>query len=236
MDKNRLAVITGGSRGIGYAIAHGLAVEGYDLVLMSRSAANLIKARTTLSEQFPGITVSIEQVDMGDKQALRASADRILAASDHVDVLVNNAGAFIPGSVLTEPDGTLEEMMSINVYSAYYLTRYLFDAVKACDGYIFNMCSIASITEYPNGGAYGISKFAMLGWSKNLREECKTTGVRVSAVLPGATWTDSWKESGLPQERFVRSEDIAAQVVTAVKMSPGAVVEEIVIRPQVGDV
>jgi short-subunit dehydrogenase len=106
-------------------------------------------------------------------------------------------------------------------------------AAKA--GHIFNLCSVASLAAYPGGGAYSISKFALLGFSKNLRNELKEHGIKVTAVIPGAAYTDSWKSSGISEERFMQAADIAKMVYAASQLSPQAAVEEIVMRPQLGD-
>ena len=154
-----------------------------------------------------------------------------------LDVLVNNAGFFTPGLVTEEPDGALESMINSNVYSAYYTTRGLVGLMKANKaGHIFNMCSIASIKAYPNGGSYAISKFALLGFSKVLREELKGQGIRVTAILPGATRTASWDGVELPDDRFMKVEDVADAVYAAYALSGRSVVEEMVIRPQLGDI
>ncbi len=103
-------------------------------------------------------------------------------------------------------------------------------------GHIFNMCSTASIRAYPNGGSYGISKFALLGFSKNLRIEMIPYHIKVTAIIPGATFTSSWKGSDLPEERFMKAEDVANAVWNAYVMSPQTVVEEILVRPMEGDI
>jgi short-subunit dehydrogenase len=149
---------------------------------------------------------------------------------------VNNAGYFIPGEISTEPEGTLESMIHANLYSAYHTTRGLVQAMKdKKSGHIFNMCSIASIKAYSNGGSYAISKFALLGFSKCLREELKEFGIRVTAILPGATRTASWDESDEPEERFMKPEDVADTIYSGYALSGRSVVEEIIIRPQLGD-
>ena len=153
-----------------------------------------------------------------------------------LDILVNNAGVFIPGEIHKEPDGTLENQIETNLYSAYYLTRELLPIMlPQKSGHIFNMCSIASFMAYPNGGSYSISKFAMLGFSKVLREEMKEKGIRVTSIIPGATWSNSWAGVDLPKERLMQANDIAIAVMGAWKMSPSAVVEELIVRPQLGD-
>ncbi len=103
------------------------------------------------------------------------------------------------------------------------------------EGDIVNICSVASIKAYANGGSYSISKFALLGFSKNLREELKPFGVRVISVLPGAVYTDSCLGSYVAEYRLMPAEDIANFITTACSLSRRSVVEEIVVRPQLGD-
>ena len=173
---------------------------------------------------------------MFDRDDLKRFAEFVHASSDVVDVLVNNAGVFIPGSVLEEEEGVLDNMMRTNLYSAYHLTRALFSLIrKSKRGHIFTMCSIASIQAYPNGGAYTIAKSGLMGFTKSLREETKPLGIKVTAVVAGATWTDSWAGADFPHDRLMEASDIAEAVMSALRMGPSAVVEQILIRPQLGD-
>lgn len=102
-------------------------------------------------------------------------------------------------------------------------------------GHIFNMCSIASLHAYKNGGAYSISKFAMDGFSKNLREEMKAFNIKVTAVYPGATLTQSWSGFDNSEHRIMEVDDVAKMIYTASQLSAGACVEAIVMRPLLGD-
>jgi short-subunit dehydrogenase len=97
------------------------------------------------------------------------------------------------------------------------------------------MCSIASLHAYPNGGSYSISKFALMGLTKNLREELKPFHIKVTGVYPGAVLSDSWAGFDNTSKRIMEAEDIAAMIVAASKLSPQAVVEDIILRPQLGD-
>ncbi|RYZ34365.1 MAG: SDR family NAD(P)-dependent oxidoreductase, partial [Sphingobacteriales bacterium] len=152
------------------------------------------------------------------------------------DILVNNTGTYLPGSVHNEAEGSLETLMATNLYSAYHLTRALLPAMMSRkQGHIFNMCSIASLQAYANGGAYSITKFAMAGFSKNLREEMKSYDIKVTTVYPGAAYTDSWKGSGVDPQRLMDEKDIADMVWSASRLSSRACVEEILLRPQLGD-
>ena len=126
--------------------------------------------------------------------------------------------------------------MDVNLYGPYHLTRTLLPAMmRRRSGHVINMCSIASVIAYPNGGAYTVTKFALLGFSKSLREEMKPYNIKVTSILPGATWSASWAGADFPEERLMPAEDVAEAVVSATRMGPSSVVEEIVIRPQLGD-
>lgn len=232
-------IVTGASRGIGKAIVEAFAADGRcrNIVLIARNESLLALESEALSKQYSDIQFQYLSGDLSSETGCKALADRISAKLDRVDILVNNAGSFLPGNVATEAAGTLEAMMQTNVYSAYHFTKELLPLLKKSkSAHIFNMCSIASLKAYANGGSYSISKFALAGLSKNLREELMPDNIKVTALYPGAVYTDSWKPSGLPQERFILPEDIAALIVCATKLSAAACVEEIVIRPLKGDI
>ncbi len=232
MMMEKYAVITGGTKGIGHAICVRLASEGFNIATCSRSSEDLEVLRKELEPY--NIKVITRVADLGQKKEVWSFAQLIQNQWPHVDILVNNAGIFQPGEILKEPEGQMEEMVQVNLYSAYYLTRYLAKYFRS-GSHIFNMCSVASLIAYPNGGSYTISKFALLGFSKAIREELKRTGIRVTALLPGATWSDSWKGVDLPEERLMDPQDIAGTLWAAYSLSSAAVVEEVVIRPQLGD-
>lgn len=231
----KLIVVTGGTKGIGRAILEKFAANGLDIATCARNQANLTQLKKDFESKFK-INVFEFKADMSDKAQVKQFTDFINNLKRSVDVLVNNAGYFEPGQIMEEPDGALEAMIAGNVYSAYYTTRGLVKKMKESKGHIFNMCSIASFMAYPNGGSYAISKFALLGFSKVLREELKDFGIRVTAIMPGATRTASWAASELPDSRFMKPEDVAEAVFSAHSLSPRSVVEEILIRPQMGDI
>jgi short-subunit dehydrogenase len=229
-------VITGASKGIGKAVAERFAAAGHSIYMCARNADVLQKAADDVQAINAKATVKPYAVDMGKPAAVKAFAEQLLEENVVPHVLVNNAGTFLPGSVHNETEGTLEEMMAVNLYSAYHFTRSLLPAMmKRKHGHIFNMCSIASLQAYANGGSYSISKFALLGFSKNLREEMKPHNIKVTAVLPGAVMTDSWSGSGVSPERIMEAKDVAEMIYAASMLSPMAVVEDIVLRPQLGD-
>ena len=224
-------VITGASRGIGKAIAEKFLSENHTVLICSSNETKLAE----LKIQFPSIITFV--CDVSKKNEVVAFADFVLQNFESIDVLINNAGVFLPGKVHDEEDGILEKTMQTNLYSAYYLTQKLVPSMIAKrNGYIFNLCSVASIKAYPNGGSYSVSKFALLGFSKCLREELKEYNIKVTSILPGATLTDSWSGTDLPESRFSKSEDIADLIYSITQLSAFSVVEDLVIRPQLGDI
>lgn len=234
---NKLIVVTGGTKGIGKAIIEKFSHHGFDIVTCSRNRQELDLLKTTLYKLNPSINVFIRQADLSDKNQTKEFCEFVRMLQRPIDVLVNNAGYFLPGQIVTEAEDTLEKMINANVYSAYHATRGLAaEMITKKAGHIFNMCSIASIKAYPNGGSYAISKFALLGFSKCLREELKEFGIRVTAVIAGATKTASWEGTNLPDERFMKAEDIADAIYATYMLSDRSVIEEIIIRPQLGDI
>jgi short-subunit dehydrogenase len=228
-------VITGASKGIGKAVAEAFAAAGADLFLCSRNMDKVLGWQRDLMNRY-NISVVSGNADLTDPAQVSGLAEKIGEAFGQVDVLVNNAGFFEPGTVYNEREGLLEDMLQVNLLSAYRLTRLLLPAMmQRKSGHIFNVCSIAALHAYPNGGAYSISKWALLGFSRNLREEMKSHGIKVTIVHPGATMTDSWEGFGISPSRIMEASDIAKMITAATRLSPQACVEEIIMRPQLGD-
>ncbi|MFN6374180.1 MAG: SDR family oxidoreductase [Chitinophagia bacterium] len=228
-------VVTGASRGIGKSIAEHFAAEGANLFLCSRNMDITIKWQQELMEKY-GINITAFNADLGIEAAAKGFGEQLLKATDHIDVLVNNTGIYEPGSIYNEKEGQLERMLNVNLMSAYHLTRSLIPTmIRQKAGHIFNICSIAALKAYPNGGSYSISKWALAGFSKNLREEMKEFNIKVTTVHPGAVFSSSWDGSGVDPKRIMEVEDVSRMIVAASKLSPQACVEEIVLRPQLGD-
>jgi short-subunit dehydrogenase len=229
-------IITGASRGFGKAIAEIFAEHGYNLYLTAMHEVRLYKTTEELLNRYPAVTVKAKPFDLSKKEQARAFGEWCLKNCSP-DVLVNNAGSFAGANVYNEEDGALEEMIQTNLYSAYHLTRVIVPAmIEKKSGHIFNMSSIAGLKAYPNGGSYSISKFALRGFSVNLREELKSYNIKVTTVFPGAAYTDSWALSGIDKKRFMEAEDIAKMIYASAQLSPQACVEDIILRPQLGDI
>ena len=186
---------------------------------------------------FPEARIAGFSARLENREEARDFSQKAIQFLGGCTVLVNNAGTFLPGSVLTEEDGVFEKLWQVNVSSAYHVSRSIIPGMlKEPRAHVFNMCSIASIVAYPNGGSYCISKFAMLGLNKLLREELKPKRICVTAVMPGATLTDSWEGAGLPESRFIMPENIAEMIYNAWSCNNHACTEELLIRPLEGDI
>ena len=226
-------IISGGSQGIGKALVKKFLENGFQVFTCARNAEKL----ESLKNEFNHPLLHTFVADLSDKKQVSNFAQWILNQETKIDVLINNAGYFLPGQIQNEEDGVLESQIEANLYSAYHLTKAILPSMqKSNSGHIFTICSNASITAYTAGGSYCISKFALLGFTKVLREELKTQGIKVTAVLPGATLTPAWDGVNLPDSRFIPAEDIANTIFSAYMMSASTVIEEILIRPQLGDI
>ncbi len=228
-------VISGAARGIGKAIAEAFAKEGNTIFVCARNEEALQKTAHEIEEKFSTCRVYSMTADLSIKNEADAFAKFCLAIATP-DILINNAGSFVPGNILEEQDEALQTMLNNNLFSAYFLTKSLAPAMALqMKGHIFNICSIASLRAYNAGGSYSISKFALNGFSQNLREELKTKGIKVTAVFPGAVLTDSWGDFDNSDNRIMEATDVAAMILAATKLSIAAVPEEIILRPQLGD-
>ena len=229
-------VITGATKGIGRATAQAFAEGGYNIIAVSRTAKDLYEMQAQFIARYPAITFHAHAVDIANENEVKEMADWLKSVRIVPDILINNAGQFIGGSIYNEAEGVLQKMMEVNVYGAYNLTRLLLpDMMARKFGHIFNICSITALQGIDKVGAYGISKFALLGFSKNLREEMKPFGIKVTAVCPGATISASWEGTGVDPNRIMEEKDIATMIFAASQLSHKAVVEDIVMRPQLGD-
>ncbi|MCS6895694.1 MAG: SDR family oxidoreductase [Bacteroidia bacterium] len=224
-----VAIVTGCTRGVGYAIAKRLS-QKYTIIGCGSTAHTVADTQKRHPEW------DIQLYDLSQKKEVIGFADYVLSNYPEIQLLVNNAGRFMPGRLYDETDEVYEQMLAINLSSAYYLTKRLLPTfMKQRNGLIINIASIASIAAYPNGSSYSIAKAGLLSFSRNLREQLKSYHVGVTAVLLGATLTRSWEGAPYPPERFIAPETVAEIVWTISQLPPSAVVEEIVIRPMLGD-
>jgi len=232
-----LVLLTGASQGIGAAIAKTFARElggRVRLALVARNEKNLAAVARACAKA--GAAVACFGCDVSDGAAVETMAAAVAKRFGVVDVLINNAGKFAGGPLLETSVEQFDAMIAANLRSVFLVTRAFVPAMlKRGRGDVFNMSSIAGLQAYPGGGAYGAAKFGVTGLSKVMREEWKDQGIRVCCVHPGATVSPSWAGAGVPDERMMPAEDVARAFFEIYRLSRRTVVEEIVLRPQRGD-
>lgn len=228
-------VITGATKGIGKAMAMKFLENGHHVIVNSSQQKNIDAFNDEVKNLGFENKCDAVITDMANEKSIANFTNFVLKRFNTIDILINNAGAFVLGNTI---DGNnLQKQLDINLLSAYNCSNNLIpNMVKNKKGIIVNICSIASLKAYPNAGNYTVSKFALLGYTKSLRLELMPYNIGVIAVMPGATLTDSWAGTDLPAERFIPAEDIAQIVYDSCMLSSRSVVEEIIIRPKMGDI
>ncbi len=231
-----VVVITGASQGIGAAIAQAFAEEpAAQLALVARNQERLEAVAAACRDR--GAETLVLPCDLTNAVAVEAVARSVLAHWGAPEVLVNNAGLFRPAPLRQTTVEEFQAQLEANLTSAFLVTRaFLEPMIAQRRGHIFFMGSVASLKAYPGSVAYCAAKHGLLGLARVVREETRQLGLRVTVVLPGATYTPSWTGVDLPETRFMPAEDIARAVRDIYHLSARTVVEEILLRPQEGDV
>ena len=231
-----IAVVTGASQGIGQAIAEAFSErDGARVALVARTESKL--RAVAESCQARGGEPLVVPTDVTNDAAVADMADAVCHEWGVPDVLVNNAGAFTyaPLDELTL-DG-FRDQIDVNLTGAFAVTQAFLPEMREREsGHLFYMGSVASIMAYPGNAGYCAAKHGLRGLARVVREETKDEGVRVTTVLPGATDTPTWAGADIPSERFMAPADVAQSVVDAYHLSDRTVLEELLLRPQEGDV
>lgn len=231
-----VVLITGASQGIGAAIAAAYAAQipGVRLALVARSRSRLAAVARRCSAL--GAVAEIFPCDVADESQVATMAAAVQRRFRRVDVLVNNAGHFAGAALLDMSVAQFDALIATNLRSVFLVTRAIVPGmVRRGRGDVFNLSSIAGLKAYPGGAGYSAAKFGVSGLSKVMREEWREKGVRVCCVYPGATWTPSWAGSGASPQRMMPATDLARAFLDIYRLSRRTVVEEIVLRPQLGD-
>ncbi len=232
-----VVLITGASQGIGAAIAKTFAkeVKGVRLALVARNVRGLQATAKVCIKA--GAKAEVFESDVSNEASVALMAASVRKSFGPPDAVINNAGAFTMAPFVDTKVAEFDRMIAVNLRSAFLVTQAFLPAMlKRKSGDIFFMSSIAGLDAYPQAAAYCAAKFGVTGLAKVLRAETKDHGVRVCCVHPGATWSPSWEQSGVKPERIMPAEDIARAILDVHRLSRRTVVEEIVLRPQLGDV
>ena len=231
------ALITGSTKGMGRAISISFANEGINVAICSRNEQELLKFKDELHAINPKIKVFAQVADGSNKAQLLQFASGAQQELGFIDIVINSLGMFAPGSILDESDADFDKQLNTNLIPTLTLYRHFGKTmIAARKGHFFNICSVASLNPFPQAGTYSVTKYALLGLTKVMRLEMQDHGVKVTAIIPGSTLTDSWKDAVVDKDTMVLPEDIASAITNVYNMSAGANVDEIIIKPAPGQI
>jgi NAD(P)-dependent dehydrogenase (short-subunit alcohol dehydrogenase family) len=221
------ALVTGGSAGIGLAIARMLREEGYDLTLVARRPEPLTAAAEELGAETFAANLVDEEACLG---AVSAHAERF----GGMNVLVNSAGIGIGGGFASLDTKKIDLQLDVNLRSTLLVTREALPHLRRSSGHVFTLASIAGTVPVPGLAIYGATKAALISWTSSLNREEAEHGVRATAFSPGFVATRMTDWTGLPPEEQIQPEDVAELVRAVLHLSPHARVPHIVVE-RLGD-
>lgn len=230
----RVAVVTGGSKGIGYAIADALAGAGASVAIGARTAEDVERAAGELAKKHSRGRSLAVQCDVRSQPDCRTLIERSAAELGGMDILINNAGI---GRFETVEQMTVEDwdaVIGTNLNSAFYCSHAALPHLKKRGGWIINIGSLAGKNAFPRGAAYNASKFGLLGFSEAMMQEVRHDGVRVSCIMPGSVATEFSHPSGsgtTEDEWKVGAEDIAQIVMDLLAMPERTLPSRVEVRP-----
>jgi len=230
----RLALITGANRGIGLAIARALAREGCNLIITARDERALAKARIELENL--NVHVLAQSCDVRSPDSVDYLFARVRGLHKPLDILINNAGIGHPNRSVGElPYAAWMEVIDTNLNGLFLITQAALAVMKR-GSTIVNNLSIAAERVFPGSAAYNASKHGALGFTNTLREELRPKGIRVIALMPGATdtaiWNTLWPKA--PRRKMMSAETVAHTVVDALRLPENTTLEKIVVMPSSG--
>ncbi len=230
--KNKIALITGASKGIGETIAFGLSELNYETILIGRNKEDLNSVAKEITDKTGNISTPI-QLDITDFEQVQKTIERIIKEFGQIDVLVNNAGIYFDGTLDIE-NKDFTKMLETNLTAQYNMLKEVVPIMKAQkSGYIFNVASRSGKVGFVGSGAYSASKFGMVGLSEALYRELNPLGIRVTALCPGWVNTEMAFDAGTPLEgkQMIQPDDLFKTIKWLLDLSPGACVKEVILEP-----
>lgn len=227
---DKVAIVTGASRGIGFAIATELASQGYSLGLVSRSRTDIENASKNIKKQFPKTNIIHSAFDVVDEVSGEDFVRRVFKELGDVSVLVNNAGDYRTGTSTMATEET-KRMIDVNFIAATRFSQAVLPSMKKSGrGYIFNIASMCGVQAFSDVGSYCASKFALVGYSSSLAQELAPTGIKVTAICPSWVNTKQAADAPLEPEDMIQTNDIALTIRYLLTLGSSASIREIVIH------
>ena len=226
MHNNKLAIVTGASRGIGRGAAINFARLGYDVALLAKNKSLLQKLAAEITHQY-NVNIGVFSLDISNKKEVDSCIAHILQHHSHIDIVFNNAGVLATG-LLDIDDKDLIRQIETNLLGAYYVLKAVAPQMKQQRfGYIFNIASRSGKVAIPKFGAYSATKYALVGLNEALYAEMMPFNVKVTALCPSVVNTDLSKDFNIPDEEKIQVDDIINTVNYLLTLSPSAWVKEL---------
>lgn len=229
--KNKIALITGGTKGIGYGIAVSMLEEGMNVAITGRTAEGTKKAAEDLNKIGPGKAIGIVS-DVRDINSLELAVSKIIDKWGKLDVLIANAGVGHFGSIMELTSEKWNETIDINLTGVFNSAKACIPSLKETEGYIITVASLAGTNFFAGGSAYNASKFGLVGFTQAMMLDLRHEGINVSTIMPGSVATyfnnhqpsdkDAWK---------IQIEDLGQMVVDLLKLDPRTLPSKIEVRP-----
>lgn len=223
------AIVTGSSKGLGYAVSECFLKNGFDVAISSRDRNGLNKALETLSK-YKG-KVNGQVVDFGNRNSVDQYFDSLFEKWSHLDILVNNVGIYKEDRIDDDIESNLETMLNVNLMSSVRINRKVIELMKKQKkGYIINVISVAANSPRHDAASYSISKISLKAYNDILREELKEYGIKVIALYPGPMNTSSWDNTDVDTSGLIQMSDMNSLIMSALNLSGNSNIEEIVIN------
>lgn len=229
--KNKVALITGGTKGIGLGVAEALLELGMNVAITSRTLTAAEKAAAELNKLGKGKVIGIK-ADVRNMESQVSAVDKVIAEWGQLDVLVANAGIGHFANIADLTVGQWQETIDTNLTGVFYSVKAAVDALKKSEGYIITISSLAGTNFFAGGAAYNASKFGVTGFSQAIMLDLRQHGIKVSTIMPGSVAThfngdepsdrDGWK---------IQKEDIGQLVADLLQMNPRTLPSKVEVRP-----
>ncbi len=227
----KTALITGGSKGIGYGIAESLIKEGWKVAITGRQAKAVAEAMEKLNLLKKGNAIGLV-ADVRNFDQQKEAVEKVLQAFGQLDVLIANAGVGFFGSIETLEPRYWQETIDTNLTGVFYSVKASYEALKKSKGYIITIGSLAGSNFFAGGSSYNASKFGLLGFTQAVMLDARVHGIKVSTIMPGSVSTNFNENTPNPQDAWkIQPEDIGELVLDLLKMNPRTLPSKIEVRP-----
>jgi NAD(P)-dependent dehydrogenase (short-subunit alcohol dehydrogenase family) len=229
---NKVALITGGSKGIGFGIAHEMMKQGMKVGITSRSQNSADQAASSLNASGQGEAIGIES-DVRDLASQQRSVETIVSKWGKLDVLIANAGVGFFGPVGTLTPEQWRETIDTNLTGVFYSAHAALTHLKKSKGYIITIASLAGTNFFAGGSAYNASKFGLVGFTQAMMLDLRQEGIKVSTIMPGSVATEFGGGGKSTEAWKIQPEDIAQIVVDLLRMHPRTLPSKVEVRPSI---